>query len=140
MLVCRQYGLIEVRRLDNRGRGGRGVFAVQPIPANTVIERVPVILIPKEQVFGNTAESRRSARISWYVFGWDGVTKRNYVALALGYGSIYNHSYTPNARYTPESPDVLQFTALRDIAAGEEVTINYHGEPGDARPVEFDVH
>src|SRR5947207_2382193 len=95
--VCQQSNLIEVRRLDNRGRGGRGVFALRDIPAATTIERVPVILIPKEQVFGNTPEARHAARISWYVFAWDGITKRNYVALALGYGSIYNHSYSPNA-------------------------------------------
>lgn len=140
MLVCRQSDMVEVRRQDNRGRGGRGVFAARDIAAGTVFERAPVILIPKEQVFGNTPEARHSARISWYVFAWDGVTKRNYVALALGYGSIYNHSYTPNARYKPEAPDMLMFNALRDIACGEEITINYHGEPDDTRPVEFDVH
>jgi len=84
--------------------------------------------------------ARRSARISWYVFDWEGLTARNYVALGLGYASIYNHSYEPNARYAREAPDVLVFTAVRDIAAGEEVTINYHGEPGDRRPVDFEVH
>jgi hypothetical protein len=140
MLVCRQSDLIEVRRADNRGRGGRGVFATRDIPTGAVIERAPVILIPATQVFGDSAEARRAARISWYVFGWDGITKRKYVALALGYGSIYNHSYQPNARYTPESPDILVFRAVKDIATGDEVTINYHGDPGDTRPVDFDVH
>jgi SET domain-containing protein len=140
MVVCQPSDLIEVRRLDNRGRGGRGVFAMRDIPADTVIERVPVILIPREQVFGTTPEAKRSARISWYVFDWEGITKRKYVALALGYGSIYNHSYAPNARYKPQAPDILEFTSLRAIAAGEEITINYHGKPDDARPVEFDVH
>ena len=140
MLVCRQSDLIEVRRTDNRGRGGRGVFALRDIAAGTVIERVPVVLIPKEQVFGDSPEAQRSARISWYVFSWEGLTARNYVALALGYGSIYNHSYEPNARYQPEPPDVLAFVAIADIKSGEEITINYHGEPDDRRPVNFDVH
>jgi SET domain-containing protein len=140
MHVCQQTDMVEVRRLENRGRGGRGVFATRDIAAGTVIERAPVILIPQEQVFGNTPEARHSARISWYVFDWDGMTKRNYVALALGYGSIYNHSYTPNARYTREPPDVLVFHSVRDIKCGEEITINYHGDPKDDRPVEFDVH
>ncbi|HSU68041.1 MAG TPA: SET domain-containing protein [Tepidisphaeraceae bacterium] len=138
MLVCRQSDMVEVRRLENRGRGGRGVFATRDIPAGTVIERVPVILIPNEQVFGDTPEARRSARISWYVFGWQGMTKRHYVALALGYGSIYNHSYTPNARYHRESPDVLEFHAIREIAAGEEITINYNGELPQPAPLGFD--
>jgi uncharacterized protein len=140
MQVCRQSDIIEVRRIDNRGRGGRGVFAMRDISAGTVIETVPVILIPAAQVFGETTEAKRSARISWYVFEWAGVTKRAYVALALGYGSIYNHSYEPNARYTRVPPDLLEFTALSDISAGEEILINYHGEPGDKRPVHFDVH
>ena len=31
------------------------------------------------------------------------------------------------------------FTALRDIAAGEEITVNYNGEPDDETPVGFEV-
>jgi hypothetical protein len=139
MEPCRQSELIEVRRAENRGKGGRGVYAIRDIPAETLIERVPVLLIPKNQVFGDPAEPSPSPAISWYVFDWSGITKREYVALALGYGSIYNHSYTPNARYRKVPPDVLEFVALRDIAAGEEILINYHGEPEDKRPVGFEV-
>ena len=117
------------------------MFALREIPAGTVIERVPVILIPHEQVFGDSVAVREaSARISWYVFGWDGMTKRRYVALALGYGSIYNHSYTPNARFEREPPDVLGFVATRQIAAGEEITINYNGERTEPRELGFDAH
>jgi SET domain-containing protein len=61
------------------------------------------------------------------------------VAVALGYGSLYNHSYTPNARYDDESPQIKIFTAIREIAAGEEITINYNGEPSDESPVWFKV-
>jgi hypothetical protein len=116
------------------------VCAARDIPAGTLIERAPVILIPKEQVFGDSPTAKHAARISWYVFAWDGLTARNYVALGLGYASIYNHSFQPNARYTPVAPDVLEFHAIIDIAAGEEITINYHGDPADRRPVDFDVH
>lgn len=67
-----------------------------------------------------------------YVFGWgEGST-----ALALGYGSLYNHSYAPNAE-TLETPDELVITALRDIAAGDEIFINYMGTAQDG--VWFDV-
>jgi uncharacterized protein len=31
------------------------------------------------------------------------------------------------------------FTAIRDIGAGEEITVNYNGEPGDETPVGFEV-
>jgi SET domain-containing protein len=132
--------LIEVRRAENRGKGGRGVFAVRDISAGTVFERVPVLLIPRNQVFAaEPGAPAPSPTISWYVFDWEGMTKRDYVALALGYGSIYNHSYEPNARYRREPPDMLEFVALRDIGAGEEILINYHGEADDRRPVDFEV-
>ena len=128
MVLCRQSDLIEVRRADNRGKGGRGVFATRDIPAGTLIERVPVILIPKHQVFGDNEVARRATLISWYVFDWEGMTKRAYVALALGYGSIYNHSKAPNARVERHAPDILEITARRDIPAGAEIFINYLGE------------
>ena len=138
--ICRQSDAIEVRRMDNRGRGGRGVFAIRPIAAGSLIECVPVLLIPKAQVFGDTPEARRNSRISWYVFAWDDITKRTYVALALGYGSIYNHSFTPNARYQPKAPDLLEFYAIEDISPGSEIFINYHGKTANPAALEFDVH
>ena len=132
-----QSSLIEVRRDTSKGRGARGVYARAPIPSGTEIERVPVILIPKAQVFGENLMSRNAARISWYVFSWNVPTKREYVAVALGYGSIYNHSYTPNAVYACHAPDAISYTALRDIEPGEEVTINYNGKPDDLSPMYF---
>ena len=140
MHLCRQSDLIEVRRADNRGKGGRGVFALVPIAEGTLIERVPVLLIPKQQVFGDTEIARRSTFISWYVFEWEGITKRDYVALALGYASIYNHAFDPNARVERHSPDILEIFARRDIAEGEEIYISYLGESGEKKSVGFDVH
>ena len=58
---------------------------------------------------------------------------------SLGYGSLYNHSYRPNARYDDEEGRIMVFTALRDIGRGEEITVNYNGEPGDETPVGFEV-
>ncbi len=139
MLVCRQSDLIEVRRADNRGRGGRGVFAVRDIAEGTVIERVPVILLPKSQVFGHSSIAKNAAKISWYVFDWIGGRQKS-VALALGYGSIYNHSEMPNARYVSDPPDVMEYIATRDISADEEIFINYQGEDAEPHALGFDVH
>jgi hypothetical protein len=61
------------------------------------------------------------------------------VALALGFGSLYNHSYKPNARYDDAPSQVKEFRALRDIKAGEEITINYNGAEDIMDPVEFNV-
>ncbi len=131
---------IEVRRVINRGKGGRAVVARRDIAKGELIERVPVILIPRNQVFGDSAIAKRSARISWYVFNWI-PTKRDYVALCLGYGSIYNHNADPNAEYSKEMPDIMLFHALRDIQAGEEITIDYRaGGNDDELGFDADTH
>lgn len=122
----------------HRGKGGRGVFARRDIAAGEIFERAPVLLIPRAQVFGPGEAAQRAARISWYVFSWIN-TRRDYVALALGYGSIYNHSETPNARYRMHLPDVMEFFALRPIRAGEEITVDYHGDDGHGKPLGFDT-
>jgi hypothetical protein len=41
-----------------------------------------------------------------------------------------------------ETPVIVlpgEFVALRDIAAGEEVTTNYNGDPDNSKPVWFDA-
>ncbi len=134
-----QSDSVEVRRLPNRGRGSRGVFARRFIREGEVIERVPVILIPSNQVFGESAVALRACRLSWYVFGWGSQEGHDCVALPLGYGSIYNHSYEPNATSQTELPDVMEFIAIKDIQPDEEITINYNGDPADMDPVDFPV-
>ena len=59
--------------------------------------------------------------------------------MALGYGSLYNHSDRPNARYHDEGGRTKVFTAIRDIGPGEEITVNYNGDPCDETPVGFEV-
>lgn len=116
--------LVEVKRV--RGKG-RGVFAKSFISEGTVIERVPVLVLPTEDV--------ETTPLADYVFEWG----RDTVALALGYGSLYNHSYEPNARYDDVGQRTKEFSALRDIYPGEEITVNYNGEPEDVSPVDFEV-
>jgi SET domain-containing protein len=117
--------VIEVKKVKGKGRG---VFARRTIRAGEEIERVPVLVLP-------WTENEWESGLASYFFAWGQGT----VALALGYGSLYNHSYQPNARYDDLSPRVKVFTALRDIFAGEEITVNYNGDPGDRAPVGFDV-
>jgi uncharacterized protein len=120
--------LVEVKRVQGKGRG---VFARRSIREGEVIERVPVLVLPLAETKNGSAPSR----LSGYCFEW----RRETVAVALGYGSLYNHSYNPNARYDDERAQTKVFTAIREIAAGEEITINYNGEPGDESPVWFKV-
>jgi SET domain-containing protein len=124
----RQSGLVLVKKV--RGKG-RGVFARRPIREGVVIEKVPVILVPIESI----AEGWRNPILGCWCF----VRNRRTVAIALGYGSLYNHSYRPNARYEEGPAATMIFTALRNIRAGEEITINYNGDTEDRGPVGFDV-
>ena len=120
--------LIEVKRSPGRGRG---VYAKEFIPAGTVFEVVPLLVIPHREVedsdFGKT--------VLQYVFEYG----KGSWAIALGFGSLYNHSYNPNARYDDVGVRTKQFSAVRDISSGEEITVNYNGAETILDPVEFDV-
>lgn len=113
---------------------GRGVVAFRDFSAGALIERPPVIVISRDDV-----RLIRQTRLVSYYFEWGDDCDQ--AAIALGYGSLYNHSYTPNARYVfRESEECLEFIALRDIEAGEEITINYNNlEESAANPLPFIV-
>ncbi len=121
--------LIEVKRTRTKGRG---VFARHFIARGTVIERVPVLVIPEDEIY----EAPGNCLLLNYVFEWGKGT----LGLALGFGSLYNHSYEPNARYDDEGQQTKVFTALKDIQPGEEITINYNGHEDDRTPVSFTVY
>jgi uncharacterized protein len=106
---------------------GRGVFGRIDIKKGTTIETVPLIVFDNDECQG-----KQMAR---YVFEWTKKTS----AIALGYGSIYNHSFEPNARYYDGRNETKLFVAIRDIKAGEEITVNYNGHPKRKDKVEFDV-
>jgi len=112
---------------------GRGVFACLPMAAGELIEAVPVIVIPAEQW-----HHVEPTVLALYIFNFG--PEGEHAAIALGYGSLYNHSYLPNAEYAKSWEDrLIRFIALRDIALGEEITVNYNGTPGDRSPIWFEV-
>jgi len=127
-MVHRQSDLIEVKKAPGKGRG---VFARRAIEKGTIIERVPIILLPVAEVYGYNIDSV----LAKYVFNWEDGT----VMIALGYGSLYNHSYRPNATYYNNGRRTQTYEALRDIAAGEEITVNYNGKPKSRKEMAFDV-
>jgi uncharacterized protein len=102
---------------------GKGVFAKEPIAKGEVIENCPVI----EVSLGDPANNDEGTLVNYFFyFG-------NVLALALGFGSLYNHSYDPNATYKPNLEDkTIDYTAIKDIDIGEEITVNYnYGNPED---------
>ena len=79
------------------------------------------------------AKRRRVLRMSglddrWSIDGARGGNGTHYI----------NHSCNPNA-FMQTVRGHLLVLALRDIAPGEEITVNYNGEPRSRKAVWFDV-
>jgi uncharacterized protein len=113
---------------------GRGVFTRQAIKKGTVTETAPVIVM--------TAEERKlldQTLLHDYIFEWQ-PGGEEMCCMALGWVPIYNHSYTSNCEYFMEYDEQTIFIkAIRDIKAGEELTINYNGPWNDKKKVWFDA-
>jgi SET domain-containing protein len=110
---------------------GRGVFAARDFEAGEVIDRAAVIVIPKEQV-----RLISQTVLFNYYFTWHGESG----AIALGFASLFNHSYHPNAYYVKNFTDkVIEVIAHKYIREGQEITVNYNGIVNDSSPVWFDV-
>jgi uncharacterized protein len=119
--------------VSDTGEKGRGVFARRKILKGEIIERCPVIVVPRQE--WTTIDE---TVLSNYVFDW-GEDEED-AAVALGYISIYNHSYTPSAELTEDlDENVIEVSALRDIEEGQEIYVNYNGVPDNREELWFDV-
>ncbi len=111
--------LVEIRDAEGMGRG---VFAVSHVPDDTLLFSHPVLMVPE-------SECPKGSILEAYVFLWstvmeDGLSRN---AVALGMGTVMNHSKIPNVIvYFEENPDRLDFYALRDIEPGEQLTHDYN--------------
>lgn len=100
---------------------GRGVFALRDFAQGEVVEQCPVIILLR-------AYNQLPPRIQTMVFNWGNLAKTNpSYALALGFGSLYNHDNPANLRYEamPEN-NAIHYIAVRAISKDEELTINYN--------------
>lgn len=123
-------GTVKSIIIKNTEKYGRGIFAMRKIKKDEFIEEAPVLIISIKEW-----KLMRKSIFKNYIFRW-GEDK----ALALGYGSLYNHSYTPNARYhTNIENHTIDFYARTDIQENEEITVNYNGDPKDKSPLWFEV-
>ncbi|CDN90114.1 SET domain protein [Hydrogenophaga intermedia] len=105
---------------------GRGVFAARSIKAGETVESCPVLLL-------DIAKFSMPQCIASRVFAWGDLTGEGLQSgLALGWGSMYNHSNPANMRFVADPvAGLLNFLAARDIEADEELTINYNASHGD---------
>ncbi len=107
---------------------GRGVFANRSFNKGDLIECCPVLILlrPMQQL---------PPRIQTIVYSWSTLTNSTTpsTAIVYGYGSLYNHNNPANMRYQADAEQsVLRYYAVCDIAAGEELTVNYNNAEGAA--------
>jgi len=120
------------------GKYGRGVFNLEAIKKGTLVECCPVLPLPRGNIqqlkpgtFSIATDSVRDGDINKqldrYVFDWSDELH----ALALGYGSIYNHSANhPNLRAVPDfENNDINFYATKDLEAGTELMYDYTYDP-----------
>jgi SET domain-containing protein len=117
---------------ESNGKG-RGVFTKQTIPANTIIEISPVVVM--------SAEERTlldQTLLHDYIFEWGKDSKQ--CCMALGYVPVYNHSYKSNCEYEMDfENEIIKIKTIRVIEVGEELFINYNGDWNNAKKIWFDV-
>ena len=111
---------------------GRGVFSSADIPADTIIEISPVIVMSKEE-----RQQLDQTALHDYIFEWG--ENKDQCCMALGYIAVYNHSYESNCEYEMDyDKQQVQVKTMRAIKAGEELFINYNGDWNDPKPVWFE--
>ena len=112
---------------------GRGVFTKQIIPANTIIQISPVIVMSAQEriLLDQTL-------LHDYIFEWGKESKQ--CCMALGYVPVYNHSYKSNCEYEMDfENEIIKIKTIRLIKEGEELFINYNGDWNNAKKIWFDV-
>lgn len=119
--------------IKKTSKKGLGVFALKNFEKGEIIENAPVL------VFSPTdRKNLEKTPMSHYIYPWRSTRG---AAIAFGYGSIYNHSYSPNADWKQNfKTQSMVYRAIKPIKSGEEITVNYNGEPDEQTPIDwFDV-
>jgi len=105
---------------SNISNAGYGVFTKCFVRAGELLECAPFIELPREFLY------LKPNILQNYVFSSH--NNKNNVILVFGYGSMYNHSLQPNARYTINDKNptrFLDYSAIYDIPTNTELLINY---------------
>ena len=117
---------------ESKGKG-RGMFTKENIRSRTILEVSPVLVM--------SAKDRKlvdQTLLHDYIFEWG--NSKTQCCVALGYVSLYNHSFSSNCEYEMDfEKQVITIRAVKAIKAGEELFINYNGEANNETPLWFDA-
>lgn len=98
---------------------GIGVFDYQDISLGEIIEICPLLKLPIEE---------KDSLFADYRFWWTEDEKKMFYVIALGYGSFYNHSDTPNGYFiSSKKTFTIDFIATKNIKKGDEILVDYGG-------------
>jgi SET domain-containing protein len=114
--------LLYIKKVKGKGRG---VFSRTAIAKDSIIEECPLLVMP-----GDEYALLVSTRVADYCFFFD--REKEELAIVLGFGSVYNHAIQSNACHQLDHGNrIMNIYAVNDIPAGQEICINYNGEPGN---------
>ena len=103
---------------------GLGVFARENIRDGELIEISPLIMVDEDAMAVDTLND--------YVFTIN--KEENIYGIALGYGSLYNHSDEPNADWAIDiENEQIRFVAKGAIMAGEQISVSYGNSYWESR-------
>ncbi len=115
-------GLLEIRAVEGMGRG---VFARAPIKAGTVVIRDYTLPVPAADI----EHTQKTVFKDYYFVSGEAGQDGAVAYLALGIASLLNHSgKAPNVEQQWDLTKegwVVEFTALRNIRAGEQLFFDY---------------
>lgn len=109
---------------------GWGVFTDKLLHTDMIIEISPVIIMSsaEKKLLDQTA-------LYNYIFDWEG----DQCCMAMGLIPVYNHAAPSNCEYFQDYKNGEIFVkTMRDIHAGEELTINYNGDWDNQKKVWFE--
>ena len=119
--------------VDTTEGKGKGVFTKERIPAGTIIEVSPVLVMSRED-----KNFLNKTLLHDYIFDWG--KEKDKCCMALGLIPIYNHDYESNCEYFMDfEDDTIFIKTVRVVDNGEELTINYNGDYNNKTRVWFDV-
>lgn len=120
--------------IKNVSGKGRGMFSLEYIGADEIIEIAPVIVMSA----ADRAHLDKTL-LHDYIFEWQ-PQGQNLCCMALGYVPIYNHSYAANCEYFMDyKAQTIQIKTVKPVEAGEELTINYNGDWNNEKKIWFDA-